>query len=348
MRTMPTSPSGTGCLGRVLRIAAAVLAILGLALGGLLISQRLAVRRLRDRYSPPGQIIEVGSHKMHLHCVGSGSPTVVVDAGNGSFSLEWMPVQEALQTTTRVCVYDRAGYGWSEPGPAPRDGAQAVTELHTLLEAAGEPGPFVLVGHSLGGIHARIYAARYPDQVAGLVLVDTAAEYVVSAELEQQIRSSVGFYRVMRLLTGSGLLRVLGPLGGEGTMPEAARKMPERIRDAYLEMVLDPQQHTTAIAEMEQLPNTLRQAGEAVAGERPLGDRPLIVLTAGQRPAPGSNPFEERRVAADEAVIARQGALARLSLRGEQRVVDDSGHLMHLDAPDALVTAVIDAVQMAR
>ena len=315
---------------------------------GLAINQRLALRRTRERYPAPGKLVDVSGQRMHIHCAGSGSPTVIVDAGNACFSLEWMPIQEKLQSTTRVCVYDRAGYGWSEAGPAPRGGAHAVAELHDLLQAAGEPGPYVLVGHSLGGIHARMYAAHYSDEVAGLVLIDTAAEEDVSPELEQQMRASIGFDQVMRLLSGSGLLRILGPLGGEQAMPETARKLPAELREVYLQLLLDPQQYTTGIDEMAQLPQTLRQARDALAGQPSLGDLPLIVLTAGQQMAPGSTPFDDRHVPVEEDVIAAQGALAALSSRGEQRVIESSGHQVHLDAPEAVLAAIRDVVEMTR
>jgi len=222
MRTTSRSGDGRGCVTRLLRATGILAAVLALLLAGLFVNQRLAVRALRERYPPPGELFEVNGRLMHLHCVGAGSPTVVLDAGNGCFSLEWMSIQEALHATARTCVFDRPGYGWSESGSAPRDGAQAVGELHMLLGAAGEQGPFVFVGHSLGGIHAPIYVARYPDEVVGLVLVDTAADYDYSPDIEQEVRYSVGFYRVMRLLTGSGLMRVLGPVMGEEAMPETA------------------------------------------------------------------------------------------------------------------------------
>ena len=281
---------------------------------------------------------------MHLHCAGSGTPTVVIDAGNGCFSLEWTPLQERLASVTRVCTYDRAGYGWSEPGPSPRDGAAAVADLHALLQAAGEPAPYLLVGHSLGGAHVRLYAAAHPDLVAGLVLVDAPAAHALSPQMAGSMQASIGFYQVMRLLAGSGLLRVLGPLGGESAMPETARKLPAALQDTYLNLVLDPQQHTTSLDEMHALPDTLRQVHAAASGQGALGDLPLVVLAAGQQMAPGSTPFDSRRVAVDQEHIDAQTALASLSSHGEQRLIEHSGHQVHLDAPEAVLDAVSDLV----
>lgn len=160
------------------------------------------------------------------------------------------------------------------------------------------------------------------------------------------MRASIGFYQVMRLLTGSGVLRVLGPLGGANSMPETARKLPGGLQETYLHLLLDPQQYTTVIDEMTHLPQSLRQTSEALAGESPLGDIPLIVLTAGQQMASGSTPFDDRRAPVDPAVIAAQGRLTALSLRGEQRIIEESGHQLHLDAPEAVLQAIQDVVEM--
>jgi pimeloyl-ACP methyl ester carboxylesterase len=342
----PGTPARTfwGCALRLGGIALAVLVVLVAALS---LNQRLALRRFRQRTPPPGRLVDVGGRHMHLRCTGSGAPTVVIDAGNGCFSLEWAPVQDQLAEVTRVCTYDRAGYGWSDPAPSPRDGAAAVADLHALLLAAGEPGPFLLVGHSLGGAHVRLSVAAHPDRVAGLVLVDAPPAGALSPDMEASMRGSIGFYQAMRLLTSSGLLRVLGPLGGEDAMPETARKLPPALQDAYLNLVLDPQQHATALDEMVHLPDTLRQL-RPVSVDGALGDLPLIVLTAGQQMAPGSTPFDGRRVAVAQAQIDAQAALASLSAHGEQRLIAHSGHQVHLDAPEAVVAAVSDLVTTIR
>lgn len=314
----------------------------------LAINQHIALARARKQSPLPGRLVNVGGHRMHLHCAGRGSPSVVIDAGNNSFSLEWTPIQHALRNTTRVCTYDRAGYGWSEPGPGPRDGARVVAELHALLQAAGEAGPFVLVGHSLGGVHVRMFAAQYPEQVAGMVLVDTASSWTIAPEYEKQRRSSIGLYKVMRLLSRSGVLRLLGPLGGKDAMPETARKLPAELQATYLEMLLDPQQYTTAISEMEQLPKTFEQASQLQTAGMSLPDWPLIVLTAGKTPVPGSNPFNVQTMAVEAREIEAQHLLTGLSTQGEQRVVQESSHLMHLDAPQAIEQAILDVVNAVK
>ena len=124
---------------------------------------------------PPGRLVEVDGRAMHLRCAGQGSPVIVLEAGLGpEGSTSWDPVFDELSQISRVCAYDRAGILWSAPGPRPRDAHQVVEELHTLLASAGEAQPFVLVGHSLGGLFARVYAARHGDEVAGLVFVDAS------------------------------------------------------------------------------------------------------------------------------------------------------------------------------
>src|SRR4028119_2508178 len=156
----------------LLRLAVALLA---LAVAGA-IYQAIVTELAERAYPPPGQMIDVGGHRLHINCAGRGGPTVVLDAGSGGSSAQWVRVQREVSGTTRVCAYDRAGMGWSEMGPDPRDAKQITGELHTLLGKAGIEGPYVLVGHSFGGMYMQTYAARYPDEVAGVGLVDSPTD----------------------------------------------------------------------------------------------------------------------------------------------------------------------------
>jgi pimeloyl-ACP methyl ester carboxylesterase len=119
-------------------------------------------------------MVDMGGHRLHIDCVGQGSPTVILESGLGNMSADWANVQPEVAKTTRVCTYDRAGTGWSEPGPEPRDPQQIARELHTLLGNARIDGPYVLVGQSFGGLYVRMYAARFPQEVEGMVLVDAS------------------------------------------------------------------------------------------------------------------------------------------------------------------------------
>lgn len=124
--------------------------------------------------NPPGQRLNVGGYKLHINCQGEGRPVVILDAGVGGFSLEWQAVQSSLARQTKVCAYDRAGYGWSDMGPLPRTTARVGQELHTLLHKARLNPPYVLVGHSFGGYSVQYFARTWSDEVAGLVLVDSS------------------------------------------------------------------------------------------------------------------------------------------------------------------------------
>jgi pimeloyl-ACP methyl ester carboxylesterase len=193
-----------------------------------------------------------------------------------------------------------------------------------------------------------MFALQYPDEVAALVLVDTAQPLTISPEFEKQMQTSIGFYQAMNLMTSTGLLRILGPLGGENSMPTTARKLPSEWQEVYLNLLLDPNQYATAIAEMRQLPQTFWQTSELMEGNQPLGDLPLIVLTAGQTSAPDSTPFNEQLIAVPESQIQSQWELARQSSQGELRVISESGHSVHLDSPQEIIKAVHDILEKMR
>ncbi|CAG0937014.1 hypothetical protein TFLX_05917 [Thermoflexales bacterium] len=158
-------------IGRGLKwLGIGIVAILSVAF----VLQAVSVEFDKRSYRPPGQMVNVDGHMLHIYCTGEGGPTVILEAGAYSYSTEWYWVQQQMSTTNRVCSYDRAGNGWSEPVSGARDGLPLVQELHTLLHNANIPGPYALAGHSLGGILNRIYAIQYPDEVVGIVTVDSA------------------------------------------------------------------------------------------------------------------------------------------------------------------------------
>jgi pimeloyl-ACP methyl ester carboxylesterase len=207
-----------------------------------------------------GELIDVGGHRLYLNCTGSGSPTVVIEPGAGGMSADLALITPAVARDTRVCVYDRAGRGWSDTTNVAQDGTQIATDLHTLLQRGNVPGPYVLTGHSFGGLYALIFAARYPDEVAGLVLVDSTAP-ASGPESAHLTRSDSGdtMNRASALASSAahlGLGRLLGvtPSHLQGTADEYIRA---------------------------------GSSAQQAAALRSLADKPLVVLTAGTDSAPG-------------------------------------------------------------
>ena len=347
----------------LLRRAAWGVGLCGLLLVGLMAYGRWTSGREIRALEPPGRMVELGGREIHVRCMGTGNPTVWIDAGNASYSLDWAATQPRLARMSRTCTYDRAGYGWSDPGPDPRNARQVVSELQRVVGsepgsedvrraddrptnegAPGEPPSTLLVGHSLGGMHALLYAATRADQIVGLVLLDPAApDLVQSSRFARTRRGSMGYYRTMKLLTRTGLLPVLGPLADEESLPETARRIPE-VRSEYLTLSLDPVFWQTAIAELEQIESSAGQVERAIEGPGiPLGDLPLIVLSAEEDPEASAG--SEGSASLRRERIASHRELATLSTRGRHRVVPEAGHMLHLDAPDAVVEAVGEILQ---
>jgi pimeloyl-ACP methyl ester carboxylesterase len=201
--------------------------------------QSVATALERRKFPYPGRLIEVGDHQLHLHCTGQGVPTVVLEAPAAGMSVGWTWVQDDLTKTTRVCSYDRAGLGWSEAGDGGYRAARVPDEFHTLLERAGERGPFVVVGHELGASFARMYASRFRDQTAALVLVDDPSDSTASAEhrVPRLVRAWPWLARIGVLRATRALSRHASGFRGEsGGATRAFLNRPDHLARGALEI----------------------------------------------------------------------------------------------------------------
>jgi pimeloyl-ACP methyl ester carboxylesterase len=287
------------------------------------IYQAIATQIDQRTYPPPGEMVNVGTHSLHINCVGQGSPTVILEAANLGMSAHWVRVQQQLAQTTRVCAYDRAGLGWSEPGPEPRDAKQVSSELHTLLEgAASTERPYVLVGHSYGGLYARMYAARYSEEVAGVVLVDSShpEQFTRSPEGRAMYEQTNRLGAVLPFLTRLGVIRLTNFYPAHPDLPSQQRAQIEAFNSST-------QQVSTTAQEFRATLETSAQ----VRSTQSLGDKPLAVISAGEQ-SPGW--------------LEMQDELAALSSNSIHRVVEGATHESLLyDKGDAQVTsAAIDQV----
>jgi pimeloyl-ACP methyl ester carboxylesterase len=285
------------------------------------------------RYPPPGRLVDVGGYRMHIHCVGQGSPTVVLASGAGGFSAEWGLVQPELAQTTRVCAFDRAGLGWSEPGPGPRTPERIADELHTLLVNAGEPGPYVLVAHSAGGKHARLFAQQRRQDVAGIVLVDPRSEYVedhmTAAEADAERTGAQQFHRMLAGMRSVGLLRLTWAALWPSMLPVTA-KLPYNVRENIGVFEARPGYILTTQAE---------NASAAVDNDQlrgaALGNIPLVVLGAGTS------------VERDPHWRASLAYQAGLSTNSRLTIIPGSDHSIHWEDPALVVSTVRDVVEAA-
>jgi pimeloyl-ACP methyl ester carboxylesterase len=340
-----------GCLkwGGVAIGALALLLIVLLALTSLQGSR--AKSALRAKYPPPGQMVDVGGYQMHICCQGSGSPTVILDAGLGDFSLTWHLVQPKVAQYTRACAYDRAGLGWSERGPKPRTMENIVEELHTLLTGDGIEGPYVLVGHSMGGVYVRAYAVQHPEEVVGMVLVDTAHEEQETrfpqsfTKANHRVQSQMAqFLTLPRLVNSLGLMAMSPEEYPEEFLPP----MPEAIKDEYKGVILSDTRYFATVAEQyAKLDGNMAEVREMDITT--LGDIPLVVLSTSEPEIP-----ESFGLSVDEADQVRavwdemQGELAALSSRGERVFAEGSSHYIQFDQPELVINAIREVVEACR
>jgi pimeloyl-ACP methyl ester carboxylesterase len=310
----------------------AIVFLLGLvALGG--VAYQTIGTRMDARRSPEhGKLVDIGGYRLKINCVGTLSPTVVLESGLGDVSPEWERVQPGIAEFSRVCSYDRAGYGGSDAGPMPRTSAVIAKELHTLLQWAGEKPPFVLVGHSFGGYTVRVFNGRYPSEVAGLVLVDSPHED------EYQLLPSAWKRFDAALLQHYERLASTAPFFVGLGIARLRLQINGGVR-SYDYLILQSKYLKARASELENIQTSAEQARAAGA----IGDKPLIVLTAGRSfeaaPLPG---LSQQDLANSERIWVEnlQPRLVRLATHGVQLVLRDSGHDIPSDRPDAVLNAV--------
>jgi pimeloyl-ACP methyl ester carboxylesterase len=305
---------------------------------------------------PPGHLVDMSGFRLHLHSAGQGSPSVVLDAALGGSSVSWSWVQPEIAALTRVCSYDRAGFGWSDPGPMPRTASRMADELRTLLDRGGVAPPFVLVGHSFGGLVMRVFAARHRGEVAGLVLVDPAhpEDWVTPAPKEQlKIDRGVRLCRYGATAARFGIARLVAAFGSAGLLGVARGivtivsrgglsredegilapvwKLPAEARKPLQQFWTQQKFFTALGSQIDSISISAREALDASAGG--YGDLPLVTISS-------TDPGDYR--------LCQQDALARLSTHGRHVIATDSGHWIPLDQPEVVVEAIKSVLSEAR
>lgn len=294
--------------------------------------------RLFERYPPPGHLIRVNHHQLHIQRLGHDGPTVLFEAGQAGFSLDWMLVQPEVSRFAQTCSYDRAGLGWSETGPHPRTPQQIVVELHALLTAASVPKPYVLVAHSLGGRYVRLYTHQYPEDVMGLVLVDAYHEAfdigLGKEQLRVFLRNRARQYRLLDAVARLGVARLLSQQM-VGLLGPDYRSIPLQERKRYVLLATRPKAMATTIDEHEQAVAKLPDAPSGVSRN----DMPLRILTHG---APWPYPEYER------LWQESQRQAVTWSSRSKLIVAQQSGHAIMLAQPELVIDAIREIIEEAR
>jgi pimeloyl-ACP methyl ester carboxylesterase len=344
---------GAGCLRWLGRVALGFLILMLVLLATGAIYQAIASARDEKTYKPVDQMVDVDGVQMRLDCRGSGSPTVVLEAGGQSPSFVWVRIQDEVAKFTRVCSYDRAGYGWSDSIHETLYPKKVADMLHTLLKNGGEMPPYLMVGHSFGGVYIRTFTAEYPDEVVGMVLVDSSHDnqneltppaLAQSPKYAQIKKGAVTSLRLIQFAEPIGLLRAI------------------KFLDAGVASYSLPGQETgSVLAQMYRTGFMWAYSRETIMmmnySSQPakLGDLPLIVLSrkidAEDMVVQIPPTLQSTELAQQMAEVANgmQAELAALSTRGKWIIVEDSGHFIQLDKPQVVIDAIRDVFeQVAR
>jgi len=301
-----------------------------LAIAGFLY-QNISEARDRRFNAMPGQLIDVGGYKMHIHCSGQGTPAVILDSGMGDSYISWSKVQPQIAKFTRICSYDRSGLGYSESGPRPRTSKVMAEELHQLLHNAEIPPPYILVGHSMGGYNVRLFASLYRSEVAGMVLVDSShpeQQKRFPQELSDLDKTWLREQEFLAFSTPFGIPRLLGFCGNDAKI---------RAVDCNFHSARE------GVAELK----TVAESAAQTAATGSLGDMPLAVLSHDPDKPDPDLPFDLLQPTND-AWQQMQEELSHLSTRGTHVIAKHSGHYIQLDRPDQVIEAVRKVMNEAR
>ncbi len=275
---------------------------------------------ITNPYARPGMLVNIGTHYMHIYCLGEGVPAVILDTGLGGSSLEWINIQKTLANHTRICIYDRSGYGWSYPGPGPRTSSLIADELFLLLNEAGVDGPYVLVGHSFGGYNMQIFASRYQYKTAGLVLVD-------SSHAEQIERFAAPPINVKLIPSVKGKFLI-----ARYKHPKVHFELPDELKKVVIAMQGRISMQRTVSDELQHF----HQSAVEVKSAGVLPNVPLIVLTRGQRVWPN----DQQGDLMEQLWFQLQSELALRGSYYAHYVAKRSGHNIHLDQPHLVIDAI--------
>lgn len=349
------------------QIILAVAGVIAAATAATFVAGSIARVRLRRASRAPGRLVDIGGYRLHLDVRGPdvldpdvphpgaldpaapAVPTIVLEGGTWAPAATWGPLQDVLARDARVVAYDRAGLGWSDPSPRPRTARVMADELRALLRAAAVPGPYLLVGHSFGGLVVRAFAAAHPGQVAGVVLLDGAHEAQFERFPAPLREMNARMTRLMPVIFG--VVRLLGRAGilalRPGVIPADMGPLPEDVvAGVRARIAAEPRILDTMARELGDLP--AGNAGIRAGGGTPLGALPLVVLSHGRLEGlpPGLGPdVADTYEATWQELQAEQAAL---STRGRHRVVEGAGHNIHAEAPGAVLAAVREVIAAAR
>jgi penicillin amidase len=308
-----------------------------------------------DLYASPQHLVRLDNgRQMNMLCQGSGRPVVILEAGAGGSTLEWRSVQRKIAQTTRVCAYDRAGMGFSDPGPLPRTADAVVSDFVALLHAAAIEPPYVMVAHSLGSYYARLYADHHPREVAGMVLVDPSVEYQdkrfgeISPAYQDLLRKENETARECLRMARAGTLTADLPIFKECTYGYSRDpSFSEALFQVQIKRRLSPDFRETLLSETEEMNGA--DSEELVSARRSYGNMPLIVLTHGAQSVEAYPGLTVEQVDAMDRLWTRMHEeLTALSLRGSHRRVERSGHYIQKDRPDVVIDAVQEVVRDIR